>query len=169
MVILHPDSRPLTCMSIDIGRFQWTQLPMGTVVPSYVFPEKTRWNIPQYPRNHWNCWWYGHLWEMNQGTWQTFPELPTSIVRMNNLTLNALKLQFHLGEESFFGHNWEFQGNITGSQKIQAIQQMDILPDKELMQCFLGMVNFLNRYSPTLVELSTSFRQLCRLHADHKP
>ena len=24
MVTLHPESRPLTCMSIDIGRFQWT-------------------------------------------------------------------------------------------------------------------------------------------------
>ena len=24
MVPLHPNSRPLTCMSIDIGRFQWT-------------------------------------------------------------------------------------------------------------------------------------------------
>ena len=37
------------------------------------------------------------------------------------------------------------------------------------MQSFLGMVNFLNRYSPQLAELSTSLRQLCRLHADYKP
>ena len=37
MFILHPNSRPLTCMLIDIGRFQWTWLPMGTVVASDVF------------------------------------------------------------------------------------------------------------------------------------
>ena len=40
MVILHIDSRPLTCMSIDIGRFQWAWLPMGTVVASDVFQKK---------------------------------------------------------------------------------------------------------------------------------
>ena len=40
MVILHPDSRPLTCMSIDIGRFQWTWLPIGTFVASDIFQKK---------------------------------------------------------------------------------------------------------------------------------
>ena len=40
MVILHPDPRPLTCMSTDIGRFLWTQLPMETVVASDVFQKK---------------------------------------------------------------------------------------------------------------------------------
>ena len=37
------------------------------------------------------------------------------------------------------------------------------------MQSFLGMVNFLNRYSPQLAELSTSLRELCRMHANYKP
>ena len=46
---------------------------------------------------------------------------------------------------------------------------MEFPPDKELIHSFLGMVNFLNRYSPGLVELSTSLRQLCWLHADYKP
>ena len=32
MVVLHPDSRRLTCMALPFGRFQWTRLPMGTVV-----------------------------------------------------------------------------------------------------------------------------------------
>ena len=46
---------------------------------------------------------------------------------------------------------------------------MEFPLDKESMYHFLGMVNFLNRYSPRLVELSTSLRQFCRLHADYKP
>ena len=37
------------------------------------------------------------------------------------------------------------------------------------MQSFLGMVNFLNRYSPGLAKLSTALRELCRIHADYKP
>ena len=40
MVPLHPDSRPLTCMSIVIRRYQWTQLPMGMNVASDVFQKK---------------------------------------------------------------------------------------------------------------------------------
>ena len=32
MVVLHPDSRKLTCMALPFGRFQWTRSPMGTVV-----------------------------------------------------------------------------------------------------------------------------------------
>ena len=36
MVVLHPDSRKLTCMALPFGRFQWTQLPMGTVVAIFI-------------------------------------------------------------------------------------------------------------------------------------
>ena len=46
---------------------------------------------------------------------------------------------------------------------------MEFPPDKELMHSFLGMVSFLNRYPPRLDELSTSLRQVYRLHGDCKP
>ena len=91
------------------------------------------------------------------------------IVRKNNLKLNALKLQFQLKDVSFFGHSWSSKGISPDPKKIHAIQQMVFPPDKESMQSFLEMVNFMKRYSPQLIELSTSLRQLCRLHADYKP
>ena len=40
MVVLHPDSRKLTCMVLPFGRFQWTRLPMGTVVAHDIFQSK---------------------------------------------------------------------------------------------------------------------------------
>ena len=40
MVVLHPDSRKLTCMTLPFGRFQWTRLPMGTVVAQDIFQSK---------------------------------------------------------------------------------------------------------------------------------
>ena len=109
MVRLHPDSRPLTCMSIDIGRFQWTWLPMGTVVASDVFRRKEmkyftmspgvtgivddmviyRKSIKEHDKHFLNF---------------------LSVVQKNNLKLNALKLQFQLKEVSFFGHNWSSKG-----------------------------------------------------------
>ena len=40
MVVLHPKSRKLTCMALPFGRFQWTRLPMGTVVAQDIFQSK---------------------------------------------------------------------------------------------------------------------------------
>ena len=40
MVVLHPDSRKLTCVALPFGRFQWTRLPMGTVVAQNIFQSK---------------------------------------------------------------------------------------------------------------------------------
>ena len=40
MVVLHPDSRKLTRMVLPFGRFQRTQLPMGTVVAQDIFQSK---------------------------------------------------------------------------------------------------------------------------------
>ena len=40
MVVLHPDSRRLTCMALPFARFQWTHLPMGTVVAQDIFQSK---------------------------------------------------------------------------------------------------------------------------------
>ena len=40
MVVLHPDSRKLTCMVLPFGRFQWTRLPMDTVVAQDIFQSK---------------------------------------------------------------------------------------------------------------------------------
>ena len=40
MVVLHPESRKLTCIVLPFGRFQWTRLPMGTVVAQDIFQSK---------------------------------------------------------------------------------------------------------------------------------
>ena len=40
MVELHPESRKLMTMALDIGRFQWTRLPMGSIMAQDVFQQK---------------------------------------------------------------------------------------------------------------------------------
>ena len=167
MVILHPDSRPLTCMSIDIGRFQWTQLPMGTLVASDVFqkkPDEIFHNVQYVTGMVDDMIIYGKSIQEHDKHFLSF----ISMVKKNNLKLNALKLQFQLEEVSFFGHNWSSKAISPDPKKILAIQHIVFPPDKESMQSSLVMINFLNRYSPRLVELSIS-RQLCRLHAGYKP
>ena len=38
-MVLHPESRKLT-IALDIGRFLWTRLPMGSIVAQDVFQRK---------------------------------------------------------------------------------------------------------------------------------
>ena len=52
-------------------------------------------------------------------------------------------------------------------EKIKAIISMEFPMDKETMQSFLGLVNFLNRYSANLVELYKSLHDLCALQVDY--
>ena len=40
MVELDPESQKYTAMALDIGRFQWTRLPMGSIVAQDVFQRK---------------------------------------------------------------------------------------------------------------------------------
>ena len=40
MLKLYPDSRKLTTMVLDIGRFQWTRLPMASIIAQDVFQRK---------------------------------------------------------------------------------------------------------------------------------
>ena len=127
MVILHPDSRPLTCMLIDIGRFQWTWLPMGTVVTSDVFQKKLDaifHNVQGVTGIVDNMVIYGKSIKEHDKHFLNF----LSIVRKNNLKLNPTKLQFQLKEISFFGHNWSSKGILPDPKKSQAIQQMVFPP-----------------------------------------
>ena len=109
MVILYPDSRPLICMLIDIGRFQWTWLPMGTAVTSDVFQKKLDeifHNVPGVSGIADDMVIYGKSIEEHDKHFLSF----LSIVRKNNLKLNALELQFQLEGVPFFGHNWSSKG-----------------------------------------------------------
>ena len=146
MVVLHPDSRKLTSMALLFGRFQWTHLPMGTVVAQDIFQSKL------------DAIFIG----MNSVTgiaddmiiagkdemehdrnFQAFMEKCME----NNLTLNAEKIQFKQKQVSFYSHVWSENGISPDPKKIQALKHMEFPPDKETMRSFLGMINYLNRYS----------------------
>ena len=63
---------------------------------------------------------------------------------------------------SFFGHQWSAKGLSPDPKKIAAIRRMDLPRDVETMRSFLGLVNYLNRFSLHLAELSEPLREICR-------
>ena len=45
MVELDPESRKYTTMALDIGRFQWTRLPMGSSCCTRHLSKEIRWDF----------------------------------------------------------------------------------------------------------------------------
>ena len=87
----------------------------------------------------------------------------------NNLTLNAEKIQFKQSQVSFFGHIWSENGISPDPKKIQALKHMEFPPDKETMRSFLGMINYLNRYSALSAHLAAPLSSPTHQATDYKP
>ena len=89
--------------------------------------------------------------------------------RRNGLVLNKRKLQFKKEEVSFFGHRWNSTGISPDPKKTESILRMEFPPDKDTMHSFLGLVNFLNRYTPRLAELCSPLRKLILRDSHYSP
>ena len=87
----------------------------------------------------------------------------------NNLTLNSEKIQFKQTQVSFYGYCWSKHGIFSDPKKIQALNHMEFPPDKEAMRSFLGMINYLNRYSALSAHLSAPLSALTHQATDYKP
>ena len=175
MVELHPESRKLSTMTLDIGRFQWTRLPMGSIIAQDVFQRKLNsifLDISVVTGIADGMIIYGRDNQEHTGNLLNFLE----VCGKNNLILNSEKMQLRLPKVSFFGHTWSNKGLSPDPKKIEAVKKMEMPQDVETMRSFLGLVNYINRFSPHLAELShpserfagrqwnSSLQQLVRLH-----
>ena len=78
----------------------------------------------------------------------------------NKLTLNLEKIQFKQSQVSLCGHCWSKHGISPDQKKIQALTHMEFPPDKETMRSFLGIINYLNRYSALSTHLAAPLSAL---------
>ena len=137
MVELDPDSRKYTTMALDIGRFQWTRLPMGSTVAHDVFQRKLDaifLSIPGVTGIADDMIIYGRSDQEHDEHLVNFLE----VCRKNTLTLNPDKMQFRLPQVSFFGHQWSARGLSPDPKKIEAVKRMELPQDLEKMRSFLN-------------------------------
>ena len=87
----------------------------------------------------------------------------------NNLTVNSEKIQFKQSQVSFYGHCWSKHGISPDPKKIQALNHKEFPLDKETMRSFLGMNNYLNRYSALSAHLAAPLSTLTHQATDYKP
>ena len=142
-VVLHPESRKLTCMAFDIGRYQFKRLPMGSKVASDIFQrmlDSVYIGLPGVTGIADDMVIFGRNEEEHDRNLILFLET----TRKNGLILNKRKLQFKKEEVSFFGHRWNSTGISPDPKKTESILKMQFPPDKETMHSLLGLVNFLN-------------------------
>ena len=90
------------------------------------------------------------------------------VCRKDNLILNAEKMQFRLPQVSFFGHIWTDHWVSHDPKKIKAVWRMELSQEVETMRSFLGLVNYLNQFSPHLAGLSDPLRKIWRQKMDFK-
>ena len=84
-------------------------------------------------------------------------------LRPHNLKLNIAKIQYCQKKVTFFGETYTVDGHQPMPNKVQAVTEMTTPTSVTELQCFLGMCNFLSKFSPRMAEISEPLHQLtCR-------
>ena len=120
-----PQSRKLTTMALDIWRFQWTRLPMGSIIAQDVFQQKLDvifLSVQGVTGIADDMIIFGKTDQEHDGNFLNFLE----VYRKNNLILNLDKMQFRLPKVSFFGHSWSDKSLSADPKKIEAVKRMEI-------------------------------------------
>ena len=82
------------------------------------------------------------------------------VTRENGLLINFDKIQYKTTKVTFFGETYTTKGHKPATDKVQAITQMPTPTNVTELQTFLGMYQYLAKYSPRIAELSEPLQQL---------
>ena len=73
-----------------------------------------------------------------------------NICQKEGLVLNSKKLELRRERVTFFGAEYSAQGMHPDPKKVQGITEMTAPTDKQQLQSFLGMVNYMGTFIPNL-------------------
>ena len=82
--------------------------------------------------------------------------------RSQGVKFNPDKFQLKVKNTTFFGHMWTADGLKADPDKVSGAFMFVISETKEILQSFLVMVNFLNRYNPTMATAAAPLRDLLK-------
>ncbi|CAB4009193.1 Hypothetical predicted protein [Paramuricea clavata] len=82
--------------------------------------------------------------------------------RSKGIKLNSKKLLFRRKQVSFMGHLITSKGLRPDPAKVEAIRKMPIPSNKQAVRLLLGMVNYLQRFSPNLSSVTAPLRELLK-------
>ena len=73
-----------------------------------------------------------------------------NVCQKEGLVLNSKKLELRRERVTFFGAEYSTQGMHPDPKKVQGITEMTVPMDKQQLQSFLGMVNYMGTFIPNL-------------------
>ena len=79
-----------------------------------------------------------------------------------NVKLNYQKLQYKCTEVNFYGETYTTDGCKPAQNKVTAIVQMPSPRSKKEVQLFIGMINYLPKFSPRLTEIAEPMKELVK-------
>ena len=82
--------------------------------------------------------------------------------RKCNVGLNYEKLQYKQEEVYFFGETYTTNGCKPAQRKVKAFNEMPAPTCKKQVQSFIGMTNYLSKFSARLSELAGHIQELCK-------
>ena len=82
--------------------------------------------------------------------------------REHGLKIGAEKIQYKKTSVKFFGLQFTTDGHKPTDKKVQDVQMMPQPKNLKQLQSFLGMVNYFNRYSPRLAEITAPLWDLTK-------
>ena len=87
--------------------------------------------------------------------------------KKNNIKLNFNKIKYKQKEVEIFGKTYTTQGLKPSNMKVRAITEMPKPTTLKDLQTFLGMVQYLSKFSPRIAEIAEPLRYLMKKHAPY--
>ena len=85
-----------------------------------------------------------------------------NICQKEGLVLNSKKLELQRERVTFFGAEYNTQGMHPDPKKVQGITEMTAPMDKQQLQSFLGMVNYMGTFIPNLSHHTEPLRAMLK-------
>ena len=161
--MLDESSSYLTAFNTELGRYRFTVMPFGISVAGDVFQRKLD-----------EC--FGQIKNLtiiaddimvigknrNHKDHDLAFTLLLKTAKECNVKLNYQKLQYKYTEVNFYGETYTTDGCKPAQNKVNAIVQMPSPRSKKEVQFFIGMINYLSKFSPRLTEITEPIRELVK-------
>ncbi|XP_029701916.1 uncharacterized protein K02A2.6-like [Takifugu rubripes] len=164
-VPLHPESVPLTTFITPFGRYCFHRLPFGISSAPEHFQKRLSQMLTGLEGTVCHA---DDILVFGTSREQHDHRLSKVLERLQQegLTLNKDKCEFAVDRVKFLGHIVSAQGLEPDPSKIKAITDMPTPTDIAGVRRYLGMVNYVGKFSPRIAELSQPIRELLKADSD---
>ena len=160
---LDEASSYLTTFNTELGQYRYTVMPFGITVAGDVFQRKRDQHFGQIEQAIVIA--DDIMVVGNQSNHRDHDVALTNLLataRKSNIHLNYDKLAYKKTEVEFFGETYTIDGRKPAQSKVTAIVEMPPPTSKKQVQSFIGMINYLSKFSARLSELAEPIRVLCK-------